>query len=318
MLLSRFTKEWLLSSDSPYIQYNAEQFFNINTDHNKLLNDPFIEENIDLLSGWNKEILKNHNSPKLLMHRLALLADLGVKADDKPIKPIIMQILENFDEKNIPQVLIELPKVFGGTGIPGMAWMLCDFPVILASLLKMGIKNNKIKSTVLKLKEFARSNGYGCISSIPKVRGPGKKDDFCPYANLVAAKALSGDSESINSKAAELACESLLYHWETKGQKKHYLFGIGTDFQKIKYPFVWYNILHMAEVLSRFKHIHKDKRFLEMTEVITGKADENLRFKPESIYMIHKTQDFGNKKEYSRIITLAVLKILKRMGKIKI
>ena len=101
-----------------------------------------------------------------------------------------------------------------------------------------------------------------------------------------------------------------------KNQKKYFLFGIGTKFQKIKYPFVWYNILHMADVLSRFKHVHRDKRFLEMIDIILSKTDKDMRFKPESVYLIHKNQDFGNKKEYSRMITLAVLTILRRLGKL--
>ena len=118
MKISSFTKNWLLAAEEPYIKYNAEQFFNIKTDRKKLLNDPFIKSNISLLSDWNKEILKNHSRPQLLIHRLALLADLGLKAEDKPVIPLIKTILNDFDKDNIPQVLIELPTVFGGSGVP--------------------------------------------------------------------------------------------------------------------------------------------------------------------------------------------------------
>lgn len=317
MKITDNTKEWLLKAEAPYVQFNTKQFFNIRTNREDLLNDPFIKETISLLHNWDREVLKNHSRPQLLIHKLALLADLGVKATDKPVTPVIKTILDDVDEDGIPGILIELPVVFGGSGVPEKAWMICDFPVILAALLKMDVKSKKIKKGLTTLQTFVSENGFRCMSAFPKVKGPGKKTDFCPYANLLAAKALSEDPESSKSKAARLACESLLFHWETRGQKKYFLFGIGTDFQKLKYPFVWYNILHMVEVLSRYEYLHKDGRFIEMVDVILGKAGEELKFMPESIYMIYKKEDFGNKKEYSRVITLAVLKILKRIGRIK-
>jgi len=42
-----------------------------------------IQENIRLLHNWDTEILKQHNKPGLLIHRFAMLADLGVVAADK-------------------------------------------------------------------------------------------------------------------------------------------------------------------------------------------------------------------------------------------
>ncbi len=35
-----------------------------------------------------------------------------------------------------------------------------------------------------------------------------------------------------------------------RGQKKYFLFGIGTDFHKLKYPLIWYDILHVSDVLQ--------------------------------------------------------------------
>jgi len=42
---------------------------------------------------------------------------------------------------------------------------------------------------------------------------------------------------------------TLLEHWQRQQERKIYLFGIGTDFRKLKYPFVWYDILHVVEAL---------------------------------------------------------------------
>ncbi len=316
MKISKNLQEWLLDAQEPYIQYNVKEFFNMQADRNNLLNDPFIKENFSLLKNWDKEILQNHSKPQLLIHRLALLADLGIKAKDEPIKPVIKSILNDFNKNSIPQILIQIPTAFGGSGIAEKAWMICDFPIILAALMKMGVENKKISQGFSQIQSFVSENGFRCVSSFPKFRGPGRKTDFCPYVNILAAKALSEHPDGLKSRAAKLACEALLTHWQERGEKKYFLFGIGTEFQKLKYPFVWYNILYMIDVLSRYRHIHSDKRFLEMVDVILSKADKDLRFKPESIFMVYKKQDFSNKKEYSRMITLTVLKILRRLGKL--
>ena len=125
MKITENTRKWLLAAEEPYVQFNIKQFFSIQTNRDELINDPFIKENISLLDNWNREVLKNHSRPQLLIHKLAMLADLGIKAADKPVKPVIKTILDDFDVDGIPRVLIELPVVFGGSGVPEKAWMIC-------------------------------------------------------------------------------------------------------------------------------------------------------------------------------------------------
>jgi hypothetical protein len=46
--------------------------------------------------------------------------------------------------------------------------------------------------------------------------------------------------------------------------------GVAIHFRKIKYPFVWYDILHVSEVLSRFSFLRTDPRYLNrITEIIS-------------------------------------------------
>jgi hypothetical protein len=51
-----------------------------------------------------------------------------------------------------------------------------------------------------------------------------------------------------DSGAVEVGNEVLLRHWARAYERKLFLFGTGSDFRKIKYPFVWYDILHVAKV----------------------------------------------------------------------
>jgi hypothetical protein len=111
---------------------------------------------------------------------------------------------------------------------------------------------------------------------------------------------------------------ALLDHWEHQTERKIYLFGIGTDFRKLKYPFVWYDILHVTDILSRFPEVHTDPRFQEMLQVITQQADELGRYTASSMYMAWKGWSFANKKAPSPWLTFLVFRIQQRIGQLQI
>ena len=89
---------------------------------------------------------------------------------------------------------------------------------------------------------------------------------------------------------------------------------MGTDFNKLKAPFIWFDILHVTDVLSQFEFLKSDKRLKEMISIIQLKSNENGLYKAESIYRSWKDWDFGQKKVNSGWITLLVYRILKKMG----
>jgi len=108
--------------------------------------------------------------------------------------------------------------------------------------------------------------------------------------------------------------EALLHHWEHQGDRKIFMFGIGTDFRKLKYPFVWYDILHVTDVLSRFPSVYNDSLFQEMVNTITDQSDEQGKYAPSSMYMAWKGWSFANKKEPSPWLSFLVYRIQKRVG----
>jgi hypothetical protein len=127
-------------------------------------------------------------------------------------------------------------------------------------------------------------------------------------------KALSLSDEYRDLAACRRGTEMLLAHWQRRKEKKYRMFGIGTDFQKLKYPFIWYDILHVVDVLTRFPWTHADPRLHEMVEVILSKADARGRYKAESVWMPFKKFDFGQKREPSPMLTLMVMGIQKRLS----
>ena len=140
----------------------------------------------------------------------------------------------------------------------------------------------------------------------------GRKADPCPIANVYALKALSLVPEMANSPAARAGAEMLLWHWEHQTERKLYLFGIGTDFRKIKYPYVWYDIPHVLEVLSRFPFVHEDPRFRDMLSALTAQADEDGLYTARSMYRAWEAWSFADKKSPSPWLTFLAYRMQKR------
>ncbi|NLG65461.1 MAG: hypothetical protein GX537_07625, partial [Actinobacteria bacterium] len=114
--------------------------------------------------------------------------------------------------------------------------------------------------------------------------------------------------------ACRAGAEALLTLWSESRSRHPYLFYMGTDFRKLKAPFVWYDLLHVLDVLSRFPWLVADPRLLEMVDVLLGKADGEGRFTPESVWTPWKDWEFGQKREPSRWVTLLAWRIVQRVG----
>ena len=113
--------------------------------------------------------------------------------------------------------------------------------------------------------------------------------------------------------AVRAGAEILLWHWEHQAERKLYLFGIGTDYRKLKYPFVWYNVLHVCDVLSQFSFIRTDPRLIEMVEAITVQGDAMGRYTAASMYRAWKEWSFADRKQPSPWLTFLVSRIQGRM-----
>ncbi|MBN2628321.1 MAG: hypothetical protein JXA95_16775 [Spirochaetales bacterium] len=311
------TKSWLIESPIPSVRYGAAELFRPGSgDRELLLTDPLVADSLDSLKNWKGEVLKQHNKPDLLIHRLAFLADAGVTRETPGMEEIGQIILDSFDTNQVPRIMVLIPKAFRGSGEVESAWIICDYPQILYALLKMGFVNDRTLASVRFLAGLSRENGMPCLSSLEGFRGPGPKKDFCPIASLYSLKALNQVEETRRGEAALRASASLLSHWNNRDKKKYFMFGVGTDYGKLKYPLVWYNLLHVLNVLSESMIPDNPPALDEMAKVLLLKGDEELRYTPESMYMFYKGQDFANKKEPSPTLTLTVLSILKRLGKI--
>ncbi len=273
---------------------------------NAMLVDPRVKSLLAELSGWPGTVISSHKSAGQPFHKLTFLADLGLKAGNPGVDQIIERILIHQSTEGPFQLSTNISAAHGGTGQEMWGWALCDAPLIVYALAKFGLADEpRVKAAAKYLIELVRDNGWPCAVSkeLGNFRGPGRKDDPCPYANLAMLKALSEIEEYRHSPACHTGTETLLTLWKESRAQHPYIFYMGTDFRKLKVPFVWYDLLHVLDVLSRFPWVRNDERFLDMLNVLQSKADDEGRFTLESVWMAWKDWEFGQKKEPSRWLT---------------
>jgi hypothetical protein len=317
--------EWLVQCDEPWTRYRtlvdlldrSDEDGEVHKARQDMLSHPQVAGLLASAAQSPARVLKRHNDASLPIHALSTLAGFGVRVADPGVSVPLEVILSHQSEEGAFQTLVNIPKAFGGTGEDAWSWMACDAPTVLYALLTMGLdRDERARRGVDHLASLVEDNGWRCAAApeLGKFRGPGRKGDPCPFVNLIALKALAQIPDLLDSPATRRGCEMLLWHWEHQTERKIYMFGIGTDYRKLKYPFVWYDVLHVVEVLSRYPFVRSDKRFREMVDTIIAQADAEGRYTAGSMYRAWKGWSFADKKHPSPWLTFLVLRIQKRLA----
>ena len=281
------------------------------------LSEQKIKSYLNDITDFHSILVSNHKNVELPIHKLLFLLEIGLDVDVPEIQKALDEIMAHKDRNGVYQSLTNIPKHYGGNGEDTFGWCLCDAPLLLYALVKAGIDYDKfIKQGVEFLLSFYKTQGFPCTVSQEhgKFRGPGRKDDCCPYATLIMLKLLSNIPEYKKSKISTDMAMILLSLWEDSLEKHPYMFYMGTDFRKLKAPAMWYDIVSVVDVLSHFDFVRSDSRFLEMVALIKDKQDKNGLFTPEAVYQKCKNWDFGQKKQPSPYLTYLCNQLLIRVG----
>ena len=315
---------WLLAGE-PFIEYRtridllgipAEDQL-VRSARRNMLADARVQGLIDELAAWPGRVIASHKSSSQLFHKLTFLSDLGLCADDTGVEPIIQAILGRQSPEGLFQLPMNISQSYGGSGSEVWAWALCDAPLTVYSLARFGLREAPAVRTAAEyLIGLVRQNGWPCTVSreLGSFRGPGRKDDPCPFASLAVLKALAEFEDLRDEPACRAGAETLLTLWAESRSRHPYMFYMGTDFRKLKTPFVWYDLLHVLDVLSKFSWLSDDARLREMLAVLADKADEAGRFTAESVWTPWRDWEFGQKREPSRWLTFLAWRILNRIG----
>ena len=314
--------EELISMSEPWLQYairlnllneSREDLFDLK---NEVLKDKKILSYLSDITDFHSAIVRNHKDPDLSINKLLFLLDIGFGTDIPEIENAIRQIMSHKDQNGVYQSMTNIPPHYGGMGEDVFGWCLCDAPLLLMALLKARIDYQQhIKQGVEHLTSLYKEQGFPCSVSVEHgtFRGPGRKDDCCPFATLIMLKLLSEIDEYQNSDIVKGGIEVILSLWENSLERHPYMFYMGTDFRKLKAPAMWYDIVSVTDLLSKHDFVKTDSRFCEMINLIKGKQDSEGMFIPESVYQKFKGWDFGQKKTISPYLSYLCTRILKRV-----
>ncbi len=314
--------DWMVESDEPWTRYRTLLDLagrpaddpDMRAAREAMVAHPQIQALVQQAAMWPGGPLKRHNDAKHTIYAISTLADFGLRAGDPGLAPVVEAVLAHQSAEGPFQSLVNIPQAFGGSGEDAWAWMACDAPTLVTALLRMGLGNDpRVQLALDHLIGAAQENGWRCLVApeLGKFKGPGKRSGPCPIANVYALKALAATGAT-EVPAAQTGIEMLLNHWVHRGEVKHYLVGIGSDFRKLKYPFIWYNLLHVLDVLSRFPRALRDPRFQEMVGELVVQADARGRFTATSMYRAWKGWSFANKKAPSPWLSFLAVRIIQR------
>ncbi|MBD3371584.1 MAG: hypothetical protein GF403_02580 [Candidatus Coatesbacteria bacterium] len=251
--------------------------------------EPLVAGLIDEVNAWEDQPpLKNHNNAAHPLHKLVFLAETGV--DAVRLTPAVEAVMNHQSPEGPFQVRSILPKAFGGDGVERWTWFATDAPLTSYALVKLGLGDDeRVRKSVDYLLSRQEDYGSPCYADPnhgPEFKGPGRRGEPCPYASLITLRLFSVIPELRESAAADRLIECLLNHWSERGTgRKYYLFGIGGTFLKPKAPRIWYDIVHFADVLSRFPRCRYEPAFTEIIAALRGLLDDEGRVTPGSVWL---------------------------------
>lgn len=315
--------DWLLEGPA-WVQYRAlvdmghepESASRVRAARAAMLADSQVAGLIAELQGWPGVVLNSHKSAGQLYHKLKFLGDLGVCAGDPGMGHVVELAMAHQSTEGPFTLPLQVSAAHGGSGEKTWAWALCDAPVTTGALCRLGLAEDpRVQRSVDHIASLARDNGWPCAVSaeLKGWRGPGRKEDPCPYATLAACE-MELEAGLPHEAAVRAGTASLLEIWERRRQDHPYMFYMGTDFCKLKSPAIWYDILHVADVLSRCSWLKGDRRLLDMVGTVAAKLDAEGCATPESVWTAWKEWEFGQKKVPSRWVTLIAQRVMQRIG----
>lgn len=269
-----------------------------------LINKIFEDLNEDGYWGTPKDIHTWWPRKNTTFWILPVLADFGFTVEDKRVAKACEYVFTTQLES-------------GGFGWdPSTKPGDCHSAIIIESLAKLGLlQDSRLQKTYEWLVRRQRLDvGFWCKDT-GQISGPREKEPSCAMATMFVLGALAQNPRLRNTENARKGIDFLFECWENRGKVRYagHDSQVGTDWERLKYPFVDYKILKFLDVLSQFEYAKHRLQESEMVKLLLSKGDEKGRFTPESIVEVWSNFDFGQKEKPSRWITLLAMRVAKRI-----
>jgi hypothetical protein len=275
---------------------------------------PLVRECLAAAAGWPEPALRRHDDAKHPLHRLKLLVDLGVDRSLPELPRLVGRILASAGSDGQLRSLVFDPE----TQEPLRLAFPCDAPLLLGIALALGAPDDPRAQAALEALEVRREadGGWFCHGDWHGLESDWRRHpSSCPIAtldSLWAMAQLPRDDKRRSSRGAELLLDHFSAYDRREGRPLCH-FQAGKRFRRPKFPFVWYDVLHVLDVLTRFDDVRCDGRLRAMADAAIGDAPVGARLKAGSAWMAYKAHDFGQKREPSPTITFLLARTLKRM-----
>jgi hypothetical protein len=283
----------------------------------ELLKDSGVKKIIKEVTDWMPKAATRNSDPTISYFKLRMLADFGLGADDDNALSIYKKATRH-TEDSIFACKGQIPsrpkkgEKFVKPDPTADIWHIspCNSPMITYALLALGFRTDEVMNSVDRLKDLWQDEiGWFCHFFFVESQFR-KEKAGCPIAGIMALEVFSQFDDLRESQCSKNAFKPIQFHKEYG--KTLYYFGRSKKFWTFKYPFVWYNGLYLADVLSRFAFLKSSLVREECIQWILRGQNERGRYKPTSVFLPYKNWDFGNKKDPSPWITFLCCRILKR------
>ena len=176
-----------------------------------LLAHPQVQSLIAQAATWPGRPILRHHDASHPIYALSTLADFGLTAADPGLDRAAAAVLDHRLADGALQSVLTVAPAFGGTG-GGTSGVgpSCDAPTLLYALWALGLgAEPTVQAAVEHLVNAADEVDWRrrCGPELGKFRGPGRKADPCPIANVCALKGQSRVPELRDSPATRRGAE---------------------------------------------------------------------------------------------------------------
>lgn len=307
--------ERLLAAEEPWVVLNtrldllgqSEEDTEVRSAYVALKKDDKVGELLDEVKIWPQpQRLGRAYDPKDSLWKLSMLADFGLKRDDKRIAAVAEKVFDNQATEPAP------PGFLHGGFDHTKSWdkrpYICISHVMTYALARFGyLDDPRLGRAYEYIAEWQRKDG-GWHPTEACQSGHEREDDpSCPFGTVNVLRAVAANPSLREGDVARRGVENVLELWERRKEPYRPVgFGMGSTFNRLQYPFVQHQLLKTVDTLSNFTAALKDSRFGEMLDSVVEKQTDDGTFKPEGVNKPYAEFDFGQKKVPSPWLTFII------------
>jgi hypothetical protein len=254
--------------------------------------------------GTSQDIFKWWPKKDTTFWVLGVLADFGLRRGDSGLVSACEYVLST-----------QLDSGAFGLRPPSTPYD-CFSGVLAKALARMGyVGDERLERAYAWLFGRQRIDGGFWCKNTGQPGGPREKEPSCALGSLWVLSALAEHPRHRNGEICRRCAAFLLSCWDERGRIKYagHDSQIGAGWEKLKYPFTDYRVLHYLDALSSVASVRGDARLKQMAGVLASKQDGEGRFRAEAIHKAWSEFDFGQKKEPSMWLTCLAHGVLRRL-----